>query len=219
MVGLAEALADFDHSERKAKDGEEGIKQLREDAKFAEVEVERGFPLLHAHSLVGLWGAVEVLFEDVLVAWLVNKPQLLGHSSFRKIRVPGAQFTLLDKEEQMRVLARELQRSQAINQKRGVDRFEALLEPLGIGGTVDKEVKQSILEMYHVRNIIVHCAGVADRRIAEDCPWMKINVGELVPINGQVYSRYSHSLTQYVVSVVHSARRRLSSHRSNKDQA
>jgi hypothetical protein len=39
----------------------------REEAQWLEREIQGGFPLLHAHSVVGIWGALEVYCEDLAV--------------------------------------------------------------------------------------------------------------------------------------------------------
>lgn len=53
------------------------IERARKEADFAKREIERGFPLLHAYTIVALWGAMEALLEDVLIAWMMNDPTIL----------------------------------------------------------------------------------------------------------------------------------------------
>jgi hypothetical protein len=127
--------------------------QAEELAKFAKNEIERDFPLLHAHTLMGLWSALEVMVEDMLVAFLMNDSEILKNEAFSKIRLPLSEFKMLEKEERMRFLINEFERNQGTNRKHGVDMFEILFEPFGLGGTVKPEVKKNMREMHHVRNV------------------------------------------------------------------
>src|ERR1022692_3432671 len=77
------------------------VEEATRRAEFAQKEFDAGFPLLHAHTLVGLWGALEVAIDDLLVGILTNEPTLLQNDSFAKIRVPLADFEMLEKEERM----------------------------------------------------------------------------------------------------------------------
>jgi uncharacterized protein YutE (UPF0331/DUF86 family) len=49
----------------------------------------------------------------------------------------------------------------------GCGRFESLLDTIGLGGSVEETVKRLFLELSQVRNIVVHKAGKADKRIVE----------------------------------------------------
>lgn len=64
----------------------------RIEAEFARQEIEKEFPLLNAHSLVTIWSALEALFEDVLVAHVLNRPEILKEDVFRKTRIPLATY-------------------------------------------------------------------------------------------------------------------------------
>jgi hypothetical protein len=56
-------------------------------ASVAESEIERGFPLLHNHALMGLWGALEAMVDDVSANWLEVHPEIMTYDRFPKIQV------------------------------------------------------------------------------------------------------------------------------------
>ena len=188
-------------SEAQAKENEQTLQQAVEEAEFAKKECEAGFPLLHAHSLVGTWGALEAAVEDMLVGILVNEPSVLQRDEFAKVKVPLADFEILDKEERMRLVLTEATRNQGIGRRQGVDVFEHTLMMFDLSGPVEGDVKKSILEMHHLRNVIVHRASYADRRLVQNCPWLGLKTGENVCVSHNDLGRYRSVLLEYVVTL------------------
>jgi hypothetical protein len=187
---------------RSEKDGS-SLEQATADAAFAEKECEAGFPLLHAHTLVGDWGAFEAAIEDMVVGLLLNEPELLQGDALAKVRIPLAEFEALEKDERMRLLISELERNQGIGRKQGVDSFEALLERVGLSGSVDAEIRKVVWEMHHVRNVIVHRGSLADRRLVKNCPWMGLKVADKVVVTHESLGRYTEGLCSYVLALVY----------------
>ena len=126
MVPLAELL----HG------SEQQLARTREDAEFAEIESGRDFPLLHAHMLVGAWGALEAAVEDLVVAVLRNDPTVRASESISRIKISLADFESADAEERMRIVVTELQRALRSEQRLGVNAFEGVLGEVGLGGPV-----------------------------------------------------------------------------------
>lgn len=52
----------------------------------------------------------------------------------------------------------------------GVARFETLLALVELSGAIDEEHRKGLFELQQVRNVIVHRAGIVDRRLREQCP-------------------------------------------------
>lgn len=177
-----------------------GMDELRAQANFAANELSRGHPVLHAHTFVALWAAFETCIEDLSVSILTNQPECLKKEAFAKIKVPLADFESMDKEERMRFLVSELQNSSA-GHRHGVDRFERILEPLGLAGGVDDEIKKHLRAFHYLRNVIIHRQGVADRRAVEGCPWLNLKVGQRVEITDQTYEIYDHAIHDYVLTI------------------
>jgi hypothetical protein len=80
-----------------------------------------------------------------------------------------------EKDERMRLLIQELQRSQY---QYGTGSFEHVLNQFQLSGKVDPRIKQTIWEMLNIRNVIIHRGSVADRRLVEGCPWMELKIGQ-----------------------------------------
>ena len=101
----------------------------------------------------------------------------------------------------MRYLLVEFER--AMRRLFGVDRVEQLLQPFGLMGSVEADVKRDIREMHFVRNVIVHRASTADRRIVEGCPWMKLTIGQRIVLGTDMYIRDDKAISGYCTEIVH----------------
>lgn len=167
-------------------------------ASFAAHEKERGFPVLHAHASVILWGFFQASIEDLLAAFLMNEPERLRTEPFARIRIPLAEFEGSEREERMQLLITELKRSANVSRRHGLDRIEALLEPFGFSGPVHDLVKKEVCALDHIRNVIVHRACLVDRRLADACPWLNLKIGEPVIITHTAFKRYDSALTHYL---------------------
>jgi len=205
LPGIVEAIANFEQGgpQERGEKNRVSLDLSKTIASFAQNEVTSGFPLLHAHTLIGTWGAFEAAIEDTLVSFLLNKPELLQQESFAKLRIPLADFELLEREERMRFLIAELERSQGFGRKIGIEKCEALLEPLGLSGPVDRDIKKDVREMNHVRNVLVHRASIADRRLIEGCPWLNLKTGELISVKHEDLVRYERALCTYVTALIY----------------
>ena len=204
-VPLAEALAELDKIDKPDLDPEaqkRRLESVRRRAEFASKEIERGFPILHAHAVVATWGALEAFIEDLVLAWLQNEPKLLSSDSFSGVRIPLAEYQLLDDEERLRVLLREFSRQSKADLKGGLSGFEILLESVGMAGGVEDETRTTLFEMYHVRNVLVHRAGVVDRRLAKACSWLNLAVGSKLFISHDKYLAYVGAIGAYMVELV-----------------
>jgi|SRR5215475_7347722 len=110
------------------------LEDSKEFYDFAIKEKEKGYPLLHEMTLVGLWGAFEAAMEDVVVAFLLHEPKLFNSEKLAKIRIPFAEYEAASPDERMRTLLAEYQRTLRSDQRRGVTAFEAIFEIVDLDG-------------------------------------------------------------------------------------
>src|SRR5882762_2894617 len=172
------------------------------DAAFTRTERDNDFPLLHAYTLVGQWGALEAGIEDMLVGILVNEPKVLEKDDFAKVKIPMSKYELLDKEERMRFLLSEVQRAQSSGIAQGVNTFENVLQVFELSGSVEEDVRIGLWEMNHMRNVLVHRDSRADLRLIQACPSINLKVGDRVLITHERYGYYSNILIDYVRLVI-----------------
>lgn len=206
MPALVERLAvpvrDNNPHEWKEEEYQANLKKARETAAFAEAESKSGHPFFHEFVLVGLWGAMEAMIEDLVVALISNEPSLLGNEHFSKIKIPLADYETLDKEQRMRFLVNEVQRTLRTNQRQGVNAFEPLLDCVGLSGEVTEGAKKSFWEMNHFRNVIVHHRSEADRILVAACPWFGLKVGQRISVTAENMNHYTTMLAGYGLDMV-----------------
>lgn len=173
------------------------FKNAGERAEFAKTESDRGFPLLHAFTIVAFWGALESAVEDTLVGIMCNEPAVLEAPAFLKVRIPLSKYEQLNKEERMRFLLSEVQRD-ASGMAQGVNTFENILEIFGLSGPVNPEVKDALWNLNNLRNIIVHRDSRADRRFVENCPSLNFKLGERILIDHALYASVTDHIFSYI---------------------
>jgi GNAT superfamily N-acetyltransferase len=209
LPNTVQVLEETDHTpctaeeaEKRREVYEKKLKDAKKHADFAEKEQREGFPLLHAHTLVGDWGALQSSIEDALVGMLMNEPELMQLESFSKIKITLAEFETLEKEERMRLLVEELQRGQGLGRKQGADVFEALLDQVKLSGPVEDKLKKTMWEMHNLRNVIVHRGSIADRRLVKGCPWLGLKVGDRVKIDHEDFEKHHFALGEYLMVII-----------------
>ncbi|NEK59904.1 hypothetical protein GCU56_18780 [Geodermatophilus sabuli] len=159
------------------------LEDAERSADVAEQEIERGFPLLHNHALMGLWGALEAMIDDVCVSWLDLHPERVTADGFPRIQVELNQFLALGALEQKRHVVEELKRKQGSAAKIGAGQFEAVLDAIGLGGPIDANVRSVLRIAKSYRNVVAHRGGTADARLLADCPDLQLTLGEPVRVS------------------------------------
>ena len=108
----------------------------------------------------------------------------------------------MDTEERCFYVVDLLERELEPQRRRGVARFESLLQPFGISGQVPADVEKGLFELYHIRNVLVHRRGIADRKLVQACPSLGLSVGDQVVVTPDVYARYNGCVAKYVLELV-----------------
>lgn len=174
---------------------DEEIEGDKRKAAIANREIEAGFPTLHAHALLGLWGAFERLVEDIFVALIATRPDMLEGERFTKVKLP-MRAALSSGEERANAVLYEVTRNAAAPKKLGVNQFEDLLAYVSLSGVVPENVKDSVFVAQQVRHVWAHRGGTADAQFVERCP-DRAKVGEKLMMGMAEFSRYMHGLHMY----------------------
>jgi len=195
------------------------IARAREVAEFARDQAVRGFDLLYAHAIVGLWGALETAVTDFFVRFLLHSPQALANETVQKVRIPLAEFESLESEDRMRVVVDELERTLRSQYKSGIERFEGLFATFGLSSEVPSEVRQTLFEMFHIRNVIAHRNLLADRRLVAACPWLPYVPGETIKLSINRFLDYYKALARYLEILSNRVKRFLETQEISCNQA
>lgn len=207
MPRLAEAVVKATETEEEADQPEtteerERIEETRRLAELAEREVDSDFPLVHGQALIALWALLEALVRGFVAEWIRRVPESLKVKQVAKIRIPLAEYQRLSEDERYYFIADQLDRDTSAPLKRGVNRFETLLDPFGLSGAVDSQVRRDLYELSEIRNVLVHRAGIIDVRLLNSCPWLNLTAGNPVSVSHEQYVRAHKAVGSYVLSLL-----------------
>jgi hypothetical protein len=215
-VGLIEALHGLDRAVEGQVVNEEAASEVaaaRAESELAQDELKRDFPLLHAHSLVGVWGAAESWASDVATSWLTRFPE--DYAGPERARVDTRLLLDDDRSALLSTLV-----DFAATSKRAPTRVDALLDVAGLrpsneaftsvevlreAGSVDG-LRRDVVELSQVRHCIAHNAGVVDERLLRHCSWYSGKVGDPIRVGHVRFREYVSALTWYAVGTFQHAR-------------
>ncbi|MBA7590488.1 hypothetical protein ES708_32610 [subsurface metagenome] len=200
---IIKVLAEVESETGKLDDEDtKRLKLAKEEADLAQREVDKGFPLLHAQALISLWGILESLVHTFLANWLTHESTAKEIEVVKRIKVKLAEFEVMDSQERNYYIVQTLEQQLAASYKKGILRFETLLDIFGFGGGIDNQVKRDILELQQIRHVLVHRHGVIDKKLKEACPWLHLKVGNKIRVTQKDMRRYSLAVDKYVAELV-----------------
>ena len=199
-------LADFlegtpDMYQFGGEDAEAKLAHTREIAGHAEREIESGFPMMNAQSVVTLWSLLESFVGSFLVGWMENEPGALQADAIKNLSIRIGEYEALSPEEKCPFILDRLELDRR-SRLPGISRFEAMLEIFGLNGPVDPELRKTLLHLWAVRNLIVHQRGKVDKIFFEQCPWLGVNVGDDVRISDAELAKFTFACGKYVMSII-----------------
>ena len=180
--------------------GDEHMARAGKMARLAEQEIANDFPLLHAHTVVAMWSAMEESIPKFAAGWLVENPVTLARPSFEKIKVAVSLYEQMSMESRMAYIVDAVLQDQRAGQP-GVARYEALLDAIGFGGNIHDELRRDLLELSRVGNLIVHQFSIVDARFAAACPWLDVHPGNRFNVTHRDYCRYRDAVLRYVTEI------------------
>lgn len=180
----------------------EQLDNAKSYADLAQREIDNDFPMLHSQAVVSLWGALETLTLTVVAVWIVNRPGILHKEPWLSLKVKVGEYETLDTEQKALHLANLIDQMLSGPMKGGVNRFESLLETIGLKGAVGEGVRKGLWELQQARNVIVHKRGKADRKFCEACPWLGLVPGAEISVTSQKYEEYYRATHDYVLELV-----------------
>jgi hypothetical protein len=197
---IVEVLAEVEKG--SAEEDNYSLERAKKEAELAQREVDEDFPLLHAQATIALWSALESAIRLFIVKWLQNYKEAMEVEIIQKLRVRIGDYERLEGEDRFFYILDRLDQELSDPFKNGITRFELLLEPFGMSGAVNENVKRDLFELNHVRNSLVHRSGLVDRRIVDSCPWLKLKIGGQIKIDGEMWHKYFTSVMKYVTELI-----------------
>jgi hypothetical protein len=200
LVNIRDQLAELDVE----PDNDEGSRRqtsIEERAAVAERELEKDFPLLNSHTIVGLWGALEACVDDVAEGWIGSDEAQGAKETLSKMRVQLGGVLYLDPDERWRWLIEQVKKEQNSSLTSGVGQFESLLGAIGFGGDVQMDVRKTMFLVKAVRNLIAHNGGRVDRKFTESVSGTDLQIGQPLQINTRQAYAAVFAMVHYVESL------------------
>jgi hypothetical protein len=164
---------------------------------FAKSEVENDFPKARAHNLVATYSTVEHFVRRTCVAWLEQKGLGVVTKPVRKLKVNLAEFLDHSDGDRWWFVVDCIERELTAATKAGCRRLDALLDAVGLVGKTDNRIAKQIDQLTNIRNVIVHRAGIVDRRFQKACPWLQFEVGKKLVLNHRLNGDAVHAASAY----------------------
>lgn len=161
---------------------------------------------------MGMWGALEAFVEDFCVACVESFPDSLRSASVsvKKVKIALSDFMELSESDRLRYLVTEIQREKKIGLRSGIAVFEDLLNSIEIngepqsrlGGEVDRRVRDLLYEAQQIRNALAHRGGIADRRLCDACPNLRLIPGQPVFLSLDYIETFDAAARVYVLTIM-----------------
>jgi hypothetical protein len=183
-------------------EGKRAIEESKQLAELAQNEIDNEFPLLHAHAIVGIWGALEACIDDLIVSVLVHDANARSDEVFTKVKVSITELEDLESEERMRIVLEEAKRLVRAEQRIGINTFEMILATVDLSGDVLEDTRRDMIELQQLRHVFVHRGGIADRKLLRYCPWLNVTPGTKIMLKRKDYERFARAVVNYAKAVI-----------------
>jgi len=164
----------------------------------AKAEIDSGYSSIYSLAVVRLWTILENAVSRLAKLRLGDNSVLGSSPVLRRLNGPIVDILLSTPEERIDMIYEELASHLKVRLKPGVGRFEALLESVGLSGGVDDEIRKELVELWAVRNVIVHSSGRFDQRFLYACPWYPAARNEIVTVSSSRFNVYLSAVLWYM---------------------
>lgn len=202
LISVSEMYAQIDEALGTDSSKTPRFQRINRSADYARKEIAAGFPHLHAHSLLGVWGAFECLVEDLIAAMLEAHPNVLETPGFEKVKVPASLLAVTSASDQARAIVIEAKRTLGSDLTVGTTKFEKLLGLVGLAGPVPRIIADKVFLAQGIRNVWAHRGGIADARFVMHCPQAGVDVGDRVNLTSGDFLSLMHAIHMYALGIV-----------------
>lgn len=204
-MSMAKALPKVMEALRRA-DGEELDADLHEkavrDAEFVEKERSEGFPVVHGQAVLSLWSLLELAVKDLIAAWIRNNPDLLLTPPISSLKMKIGDYLMIDEDEKYLFFVDVIERDIGAGIKNGINRFESLIDAVGLSGVTPRKMNDVFFEFGQVRNALAHQGNRADKKLIANCPWLNLEVGKDLRVNSEMFQKYQKASLSYATLLI-----------------
>lgn len=169
---------------------------------LASREVADGFPITNSQYLVDIWGLLEACVRKLMALWLEHLDGAMRVDAVSKLKTRIGEYEARRGAEKYYFVVQLLEREYGSSLKSGADRFESLLQCVGLDGPAPKRLKTALYELSQLRNAIVHNARRADTQLVEACPWLNLSPDDPIRPNETQLRVLSRAVMDYAILIL-----------------
>ena len=148
----------------------------------AKAHKESGNQTLHVVTLLASWGVFETLVEDACLAMVRTDPSIVDSDSFKSGQKRADKLQVPQDERVEFVAEFVLAQQRGPLTPDGGGKYEDQLALVGLGGSVPRDLAETLMLIQQVRNVWAHNGGRADKKLLDRCPDFDAQIGQKVPI-------------------------------------
>lgn len=160
------------------------------------------YAAINAHSLVAVWGALEICVEDTVAALLRHDPD-----AGQILLSAGVSAKFIDRgmtaDEEIDRTFRRLEQTLAIRGD-AIATYERLLNVFGLSARLEKDQHVILLKAGAVRNCIVHRGGLIDTRAATQVPLLEPMIGQTYRVSSEEYLQVHSAAGSFATNLIRS---------------
>jgi hypothetical protein len=164
-------------------------------------ELEENHCHLYNQLLITLWAITEAKIDDVILSYVLAVPSVLKKEAFTNLKCTIGDMLGGTTRHKARLALRLYRESKGGAFKRGAERFNLMLDVVGLGGGIPTKVSQHFIEMSEIRHNLVHRNGVIDKKLALACPWMKLPENHRIGIDRSYILRLLMAIKFYIMEI------------------
>lgn len=183
-------------------------------ASYAEMQINNNFPFLYYQTLISVWSFLEAGIYDSLIEWLVFTKFKTISNEMKELKIPFSELSKSCRDRAEILL--QIFEQQKIQKKDTISKLEMLMVAVGWekgghfyneyineSGLEENDFRRNLIEFSKVRNLILHKAGIVDKKFQQDCPWKKCKLGTKLIITNDDFNLYQNSVSVYMAEVIH----------------
>src|SRR5262249_41344073 len=143
----------------------------------------------------------EAKAEDIAFLMLRTFPKVLDNKQFAGLSGRIVELHKLSRIKRLRLIFNSFKQKIEPSAKRGVGRFESVLEAVDLGGAVHDDARRLLFEMSEIRHIIVHRNGVVDHKFVNSCRSFGLKEGDRIGVTLPLIEAYAHCLKWYIFDI------------------
>jgi hypothetical protein len=153
------------------------------------------FDTINRHSLVSMWGSIEIALEDTIVLILMNDPTAIDALTNLSVKTKGFNKTAITEEDARKLYSR-FERLIRSNLTVG-DGYCKMLCSLSININCHNNVLDKLNEINSVRNCLLHKGGIIDEKAANLCPSLRPYKNCKFQIGEKLYLEYYEAISLF----------------------